>query len=873
MLRIHTCSWISYKNNQIYGIDIHPSGKKFAICLQVDGGKGNLEMWSMNSIINDTIPKSTSPLFNVAFRSGLNSVRWSKYDHGKYLAVSTEDGIILIIEYLGRCRENKSSSAEDEEDIKELYKTKYELHGHSLSANNAEWSNDGRFLASCGMDGKIIIWNVKKLPEKVVILNEASGGHTDNVNGISWDPIGNFLASQSNDKTLKVWSVDDWKVKTTISKPFEGACNSTMFKRMDWSPDGTILIAPAAMNNKTPATQVILRKNWDYKKDIIGLRQNSTVVKFMPSLIKVKSENDEISTVMVCAIGSRDRSFSLWMFPRYERPLCLIRNLFNDTIHDFSWHNNIVGACSSDGSVQFISLKESEFIKFCGIEELKSRCQFIHKQIPVQFRRDDDMLNDSITEDSCLLYRVPKTIPVKTTSDVLPPPPSVAEKETPKDSDKIEKEKSAETVKQPKLIVRSKNNATVKITSTQIIKEPEEDPKSHHIAAAQPSMISLERLIDEQQFVKPALTMEEFNALLKTKILQESEEDLLDVSFESSMETSTIERAAVPTSKTPKGKLFFTIPEYKKLLKYITENKATIVDCITANNACQLMPGVNITRVTAKLGRVIVWETVITSKIGVIKFNDQYTVLVSYDKTVTILDSKTGRQLIQFILKEMTCIAFLKNHWLSLVSEKGKLYVWNLQIFRNSITISLKAIMQTEKELINVLISPNGIPIIHCENNRIYSYSTITNSLISISNTSDVITRHALAKICGDLDSHSTGVISSLFDSSKLYSNLTLPDDITQLSIERSLESLLTAAKALSDFSDFKKYLHLYAQSLINNGHTEKLEGLIKEIESNKSLICGHDSNEVIEELQPYKEKNRSCSNGASKGVDLMETI
>ncbi|CEF65407.1 WD40 repeat and TUP1-like enhancer of split domain and WD40/YVTN repeat-like-containing domain and WD40-repeat-containing domain-containing protein [Strongyloides ratti] len=856
MLRIHTCSWISYKNNQIYGIDIHPNGKKFAICLQVDGGKGNLEMWSMSPILNDTIPKSTSPLFNVSFRSGLNSVRWSKYDYGKYLAVSTEDGIILIIEYLGRCRESKGSTGEDEEDIKELYKTKYELHGHSLSANNAEWSNDGRFLASCGMDGKIIIWNVKKLPEKVVILNEASGGHTDNVNGISWDPIGNFLASQSNDKTLKVWSVDDWKVKTTISKPFEGACNSTMFKRMDWSPDGIILIAPAAMNNKTPATQIVLRKNWDYKKDIIGLRQNSTVVKFMPSLMKVKSENDEISTVMVCAIGSRDRSFSLWMFPRYERPLCLIRNLFNDTIHDFSWHNNIVGACSSDGSVQFISLKESEFIKFCSIDELKSRCQFIHKQIPIQFRRDDDMLNDSITEDSCLLYKVPKTVPVKTTS-IISTSSIIVEKEPIKNNDKIEKENSTETVKQPKLIVRSKNNATVKITSTQIIKEPEEDIKNQNVTITQPSMISLERLIDEQQFVKPALTMEEFNVLLKTKILQESEEDLLDVSFESNMETSTIERAAVPPTKPMKGKLSFTIPEYKKLLKYITESKATIVDCITANNACQLMPGVNITRVTAKLGRVIVWETVITSRVGVVKFNDQYTVLVSYDKTVTILDSKTGRQLIQFIPKEMTCIVFFKNHWLSLVSEKGKLYIWNLQTFQNSITISLKAIMQTEKELVNVLISPNGIPIIYCENNRVYSYSTTTNSLISISNTSDVITRHALAKICGDLDSHSTGVISSLFDSNKLYSNLTLPDDITQLSIE----------------SDFKKYLHLYAQSLINNGHTEKLEGLIKEIESNKSLICGHDSTEVIDELQPYKEKNRSFGNSASKGVDLMESI
>uniref|UniRef100_A0A0N4ZLK0 Protein HIRA n=1 Tax=Parastrongyloides trichosuri TaxID=131310 RepID=A0A0N4ZLK0_PARTI len=872
MLRINTCSWINYKNNQIYGIDIHPNGKKFAVCLQVEGGKGNLEIWSMTPILNDCLPKTTTPLFNVAFRSGLNSVRWSKYDHGKYLAVSTEDGIILIIEYLGRCREDgkKSSTGEDEEDIKELYKTKYELHGHSLSTNNAEWSNDGRFLASCGMDGKIIIWNVKKLPEKIVILNEAVGGHIDNVNGISWDPIGNFLASQSNDKTLKIWSIDDWKVKTTISKPFEHACNSTMFKRMDWSPDGTILLAPAAMNNKTPSTQVILRKTWDYKKDIIGLRQNSTVVKFMPNLVRIKDENDEILTVMICAIGSRDRSFSLWMFPKHERPLCLVRNLFNDTIHDFSWHNNIVGACSSDGSVQFISLQESEFIKFCSVEDLKTRCQFIHKQIPVQYRRDNDILNDSITEDSCLLYRVPKTIPVKT---VVASQTKAEDKDNFKDNDKIEKEKSVEAPKPPQLIVRSKNNATVKITSTQIIKEPEEDVKNYHVSTLQTSAISLERLIEEQQFTKPALTMEEFNVLLKSKVLHENEYDILEGSFESSMETTTIDRSINPVTKPIKGKLLFTIPEYKKSLKYTTENKTTTIDCITVNNACQLMPGVHITRVTAKLARVIIWETVITSKIGIVKFCDQFTILICYDKNIIILDSKTGRQLIQFVNKEMSCLVFLKNQWLSLISEKGKLSIWNLQTFQNTIKVSLKGIIQSEKEVINIKISPTGVPIIYCDSNRIYSYSMTTNTLITISNTSEIITRHALAKICGDLDSHSTGSISSLFDSNKLYSNLTLPDDITQLSIERSLESLLTASKALSDFSDFKKYLHLYAQSLINNGHYEKLDNLIKDIESNKNTICGHDSNEIIQELQPYKEKNKSCSNNTSKSVDLMECI
>ena len=63
-----------------------------------------------------------------------------------------------------------------------------------------EWSPDGRYLASCSLDGSIIVWRAAKLSEQVVVLNATKDGHSQGVKGISWDPIGRYLASQSQDK-------------------------------------------------------------------------------------------------------------------------------------------------------------------------------------------------------------------------------------------------------------------------------------------------------------------------------------------------------------------------------------------------------------------------------------------------------------------------------------------------------------------------------------------------------------------------------------------------------------------------------------------------------------------------------------------------
>lgn len=47
---------------------------------------------------------------------------------------------------------------------------------------------------------------------------------------------------------------------------------------MDWSPDGLYIICPGAMNNGGPTANIVVRKNWNYNRDLVGFRKAVTCV-------------------------------------------------------------------------------------------------------------------------------------------------------------------------------------------------------------------------------------------------------------------------------------------------------------------------------------------------------------------------------------------------------------------------------------------------------------------------------------------------------------------------------------------------------------------------------------------------------------------
>ncbi|KAL6728868.1 hypothetical protein Aduo_010601 [Ancylostoma duodenale] len=250
---------------------------------------------------------------------------------------------------------------------------------------SVEWSSDGRYLASASMDNTVVVWNAKKFPERIVILDTTRGGHNGPVKGLSWDPIGKYLATQSADKSLRLWTTDNWQCDTVITKPFSQSSQTTMFSRLEWSPDGQFLFAPCAMNNQGPTAQIIMRKDWDTELDLVGHRRAVTAIRVCPRLLSYVDYAGKTIQVTCVAIGSRDKSLSVWVLPRVKRPVVVLQRLFKHSVTDMSWRGTDLVVSSQDGSIKYLSFREKELGTMLTSQKMGNVCESLYKIRPAQY--------------------------------------------------------------------------------------------------------------------------------------------------------------------------------------------------------------------------------------------------------------------------------------------------------------------------------------------------------------------------------------------------------------------------------------------------------------------------------------------------------
>jgi len=81
------------------------------------------------------------------------------------------------------------------------------LSGHEGEVFGAEFSTDGRHVASCAHDKTILLWNVYGECENYGMLK----GHTNAVLEVHWSPDGSQIYSCSADKSVQVFDVDTGK--------------------------------------------------------------------------------------------------------------------------------------------------------------------------------------------------------------------------------------------------------------------------------------------------------------------------------------------------------------------------------------------------------------------------------------------------------------------------------------------------------------------------------------------------------------------------------------------------------------------------------------------------------------------------------------
>ncbi|XP_068594513.1 protein HIRA [Brachionichthys hirsutus] len=372
-------SWVSHNGKPIFSVDIHPDGTKFATGGQGEDS-GKVMIWNMSPVLreedekNENVPKMLCQMDN--HLACVNCVRWS--NNGLYLASGGDDKLVMVwrrAAFIGPSTVFGSSSKLANV---EQWRCVTILRNHTGDVMDVAWSPHDVWLASCSVDNTIVIWNARKFPEMVMCLR----GHTGLVKGLTWDPVGKYVASQADDHSLKVWRTVDWQMEANVTKPFSECGGTTHVLRLSWSPDGQYLVSAHAMNNSGPTAQIVERDGWKTNMDFVGHRKAVTVVKFNPKIFKKKQKNGSSSKsncpYCCCAVGSKDRSLSVWL-TSLKRPLVVIHDLFDKSIMDISWTVTGLGmlVCSMDGTVAYLDFSLDELGDPLNEEEKNS----IHQNI------------------------------------------------------------------------------------------------------------------------------------------------------------------------------------------------------------------------------------------------------------------------------------------------------------------------------------------------------------------------------------------------------------------------------------------------------------------------------------------------------------
>ncbi|KAM4615984.1 protein HIRA isoform 2-T2 [Polymixia lowei] len=355
-------SWVSHNGKPIFSVDIHPDGTKFATGGQGEDS-GKVMIWNMAPVLreedekNENIPKMLCQMDN--HLACVNCVRWS--NNGLYLASGGDDKLVMVWKRAAFIGPSTVFGSSSKLANVEQWRCVTILRNHTGDVMDVAWSPHDVWLASCSVDNTIVIWNARKFPEMITCLR----GHTGLVKGLTWDPVGKYIASQADDHSLKVWRTMDWQQETNITKPFSECGGTTHVLRLSWSPDGQYLVSAHAMNNSGPTAQIVERDGWKTNMDFVGHRKAVTVVKFNPKIFKKKQKNGSSPKpscpYCCCAVGSKDRSLSVWL-TSLKRPLVVIHDLFDKSIMDISWTLTGLGilVCSMDGTVAYLDFSLDE---------------------------------------------------------------------------------------------------------------------------------------------------------------------------------------------------------------------------------------------------------------------------------------------------------------------------------------------------------------------------------------------------------------------------------------------------------------------------------------------------------------------------------
>ncbi|KAG5452202.1 Protein hira [Clonorchis sinensis] len=350
----------------IYSLDIHPDGSRLATSGLIDTC-GVVILWNMAPIRDPKLeadPNTPRKLFQMdSHQACVNCVRWSP--SGCWLASAGMDKVVMLwTKTSAASRQTTVFGLKEKTKFTEHWRCASVLRGHTGDILDLAWSHDGYKLASAGVDNNILVWcrqSTSGAPGSGPFVMLATlHGNQGFIKGVAWDPIGRYLVSQGDEISVKVWRTADWGEEAVIRKPFVKAVGQSQVMRISWSLDGSTIAAPHAINNGFPTTKLIDRNNWVPAFDLVGHRKHVICARYSPNLFR-KSGKSETQDLVCLALGSKDRSVSVWTTAD-RRALVVIHDLFTNSVCDLTWSStgSELMACSLDGTVSYMGFTEAE---------------------------------------------------------------------------------------------------------------------------------------------------------------------------------------------------------------------------------------------------------------------------------------------------------------------------------------------------------------------------------------------------------------------------------------------------------------------------------------------------------------------------------
>ncbi|XP_074643351.1 protein HIRA-like isoform X2 [Tubulanus polymorphus] len=928
-------SWVTHDGKPIFSVDIHPDGTRFATGGQGEDS-GRVVIWNMGPVKsekeerNEKIPKLLCQMNN--HLACVNCVRWS--NNGKYLASGGDDKIIMIWQTSRYTGSSTVFGSSGKLVNVETWRCNNTLRGHTGDILDLAWSPNDVWLASCSVDNTVIIWNALKFPEQIRSLR----GHTGLVKGVTWDPVGTYLATQSDDKSLRIWRTMDWQQETKVTKPFDECGGTTHVLRLNWSPDGHYLVSAHAMNNSGPTAQIIERDGWKTNMDFVGHRKAITAVKFNPNILSKKMKKDApgAQQYCCCAIGSRDRSLSIWV-TALKRPLVVTHDLFSNSVLDISWSRTGMEllACSWDGTVAFIQFSTGEIGNPLSHEEKnhfyqkvygKSIAAGINSQMTKQIIETPAMLNIQQQKQQQQLQEMNKQPTLTNGNSNLSPTNKQIETRTPDGRRRITPIFIAPqpdfgyccfsdaplpfSANSEPTFTSSKETSKIVVEKQNVITSPNSNSLPGKSETTKPSfpmeeikLTALESKVAEK--AKPASA--ETGSTAKIGDVEKENDTVVAVQKPREKSTGTIE-------KTSKRKLDTIMPHSKRHRKEkdIIPTSTPIIP-VTPNIGISSVnypssPGINLpclsidksqrfhisgiagtesevsiqieNGVTAGLhslhkmryykGGELLWEHVLSAKISGVSGSRHLICVSCEDCTISIFTLCGRRILSPLAINSNISILNTSGHYVMVVTCKGTLSIWNMNLFsaviKNESLDSILTDLQVTVEASQ--LTEQGIPIISLSNGYSYIFRPELGSWLQVASTADSIQQ--VSNHHSSLPSRTQifterGQLATLQNRTtgggRLASRVFNTDHALQQSTTVShLEKQVCAALALESGKEYHFWFLAYVRYIVQEGLEKKLrevcDNLLGPLFKTKTSgwepkILSLDKRKLLEEIIP----------------------